>query len=110
MAEADPFARDLGYLAKFLESLRAHAGTLDPARGQRLLALLDEEAERWEEIKRILAGEAAVPARSRPPEAPARGKVPADSPGEAQRQQAGRLAFTVGSLRLQAQPDQVAPR
>jgi len=58
MAELDPFARDLGYLAKFLDSLRTHSGNLDPIAGQRLLSLLDEEVARWNEIRALLAGAA----------------------------------------------------
>lgn len=54
------FARDLGYLDKFLSGLTQHAATLPPAQGTRLKELMSEEATRWAEIKRLLAGE--VPA------------------------------------------------
>lgn len=105
MAQVDPFARDLGYLAKFLESLRTHASTLDPAEGQRLLSLLDEESGRWAEIKQILAGEAT----SNP------GTTAAAEPASAEPPQAGRprpfsTGFTVGSLRGEAPGGHSAPR
>ncbi len=86
MAQDDPFARDLGYLAKFFDSLRTHAGTLDSVAAQRLLSLLDEEAARWDEIKRLLAGAG--------PQEPA-GK---SNPGPAPQARPVASGLTVGSL------------
>ncbi len=57
MAQTVSFQRDLGYLAKFFDALRAHAATLDQASRERLLALLDAEQARWREITALLGGE-----------------------------------------------------
>lgn len=77
-----PFSRDLGYLDRFLVSLRAHADALpEPRRGE-LLGLVSAERDRWERIKSLLAGQ-----DSESPEAP--------------QPSAGQLAssgLTVGSL------------
>lgn len=67
-----PFSRDLGYLDRFLVSLRAHADALpEPRRGE-LLRLVSAERDRWDRIKSLLAGQdsevaeasAGVPASS----------------------------------------------
>ena len=51
------FSRDLGYLDKFLQGLRAHAATLKAPAGSRLVALMDEQDRAWAEIRGILAGD-----------------------------------------------------
>ena len=56
MPQDQTFARDLGYLAKFFDSLRRHADTLAPDAGDRLRTLIGEEEIRWEEIKALVAG------------------------------------------------------
>ena len=64
------FSRDLGYLDKFLQGLRAHAATLGEPAGSRLAALLNEQDRAWTEIRGILAGNpgtsATAPAASEP--------------------------------------------
>lgn len=57
--DAQPFARDLGYLDKFFVNLDAHAGTLPASQGDRLRALIAEEVSRWEEIRGLLSPAAA---------------------------------------------------
>lgn len=102
MAQVDPFARDLGYLAKFLESLRSHAATLEPVAGQRLLSLLDEEAGRWDEIKRILAGQVPGAPAAQAVAQPQASKAPEPEAPPAPQPEVGRpnaTGFTVGSLR-----------
>jgi hypothetical protein len=96
------FARDLGYLDKFLVALRAHAGTLGAGAGARLAALLDEEERRWAEIRALLSGAPtkapAAPAAEPADAAPGRA---ADSGGDTGRPHPGRrlrLQLTVGSL------------
>lgn len=54
----DQFARDFGYLDKFLVNVAKHADTLPAERGGRLKQLMAEETTRWEEVKRLLAGAA----------------------------------------------------
>lgn len=71
----EQFARDFGYLDKFLVSIAKHAETLPPERAGRLKQLMSEETTRWEEVKRLLAGGApgAAPAASTAaPDAPAK--------------------------------------
>lgn len=70
MAQQDlPFARDFGYLDKFLTNLRTHAETLpEPQRGE-LAKLVAAEASHWDRIKDLLGGEpTAAPAN--PPSSP----------------------------------------
>lgn len=69
------FARDLGYLAKFLQDLRAHAATLGAPAGPRLMALLDSEDAAWAEIRALLEGQPAGDASVPNAEAPARAAV-----------------------------------
>jgi hypothetical protein len=58
MAENDAdFARDLGYLDKFLAGLATHAKSLPEPAGSRLAALVAEELVRWREITSLLQGE-----------------------------------------------------
>jgi hypothetical protein len=96
----EQFARDFGYLDKFLAGLAKHAETLPPDRGSRLKALMAEEVTRWDEVKRLLAGgaPAATPASVAPPPAPAPGvaapSAPAPGPAAAMAPQ----GLTVGSL------------
>jgi hypothetical protein len=54
-----PFARDLGYLKRFLTALEAHADTLADAPASSLRALLAEEGERWGRIEALLDGAAS---------------------------------------------------
>lgn len=58
----EQFARDFGYLDKFLANMAKHADTLPPDRGGRLKQLMAEETARWEEVKRLLAGGAPATA------------------------------------------------
>jgi len=60
-----PFARDFGYLDKFLAGVTAHAAGVSGSRGDRLRELLSGEIERFTEIRSLLAG--AEP-RERPAE------------------------------------------
>jgi len=53
-----PFSRDLGYLDKFLTSLRSHAeGLAEPQRSE-LMTLVSAEVAAWDRIKALLAGQA----------------------------------------------------
>lgn len=62
MAQSDlPFARDLGYLDKFLAALRGHAEGLPEPRRQELLRLLASEDGQWARIKALLGAEACDP-------------------------------------------------
>lgn len=74
--QPDEFSRDLGYLARFLDKLAAHAGTLPGERGARLAQLIAEEGERWSEISALLGGEASVAAAPRGEPAPEEGVRP----------------------------------
>lgn len=51
-----PFARDFGYLDKFLAGVTAHAAGVPGSRGDRLRELLSGEIERFSEIRSLLAG------------------------------------------------------
>lgn len=51
-----PFARDFGYLDKFLAGVTAHAAGVPGSRGDRLRELLSGEIERFTEIRSLLAG------------------------------------------------------
>ncbi|HEY9857483.1 MAG TPA: hypothetical protein V6D05_17190 [Stenomitos sp.] len=71
MAQQDlPFSRDLGYLDKFLTSLRAHAESLGEPRRSELLRLVNAEVATWGRIRTLLAGQApadmATPAPATP--------------------------------------------
>jgi hypothetical protein len=100
------FTRDLGYLDKFLASVRAHAGTLGGPAGSRLAQLMDEEQARWTEIRGLLASggnpgpAAAAPANPAappaPPLAPSATGAPVAAPTHGGRRM--RLQLTVGSL------------
>jgi hypothetical protein len=107
----DAFARDLGYLDQFFAKLEAHAGTLSPAGGARLKALIGEERARWTEIKSLLAG--AAPSAATPSPSPAAAPTAAEkTPANAARHkpvatvsapvapgpQKSETRFTVGSL------------
>ena len=95
MEGASAFARDLGYLDKFFANLTAHADTLAPASGARLKQLMAEEVERWQEIRRLIAGGAPSAAPVAPPAAPAPAVVaPAAAPAPSN----PRPGLTVGSL------------
>lgn len=54
--EGAPFARDFGYLAKFLVAVEEHAASVGGARGDRLRELLAGEVERFAEIRSLLSG------------------------------------------------------
>ncbi|MBO9539540.1 hypothetical protein J7643_03005 [bacterium] len=91
MAQEASFARDLGYLDKFLTNLKTHAGSLaEPQRGE-LVKLLDEEVQRWDRIKALLSGVAVAPQETASASAPAVKTAPA------QAERAGK-GWTVGSL------------
>ena len=94
------FARDLGYLSKFLQGLRTHAASLEAPASARLAALLDDQERAWAEIRSLIAagtaepGAAPVEAPRPAPEAPLKPAAPSvATTGEA----TGRR-FTVGSL------------
>lgn len=55
-AQAAPFARDFGYLDKFLLAVNEHASSVEGPRGARLRELLAGEVERFSEVRRLLAG------------------------------------------------------
>lgn len=91
------FARDLGYLAKFLQALQMHADSLEAPAGDRLKSLLGEQEAAWAEIRALLAGDprAAAGAADAPAAAAPETTllpVPAAPPAAAMRR------LTVGSL------------
>lgn len=89
-------ARDLGYLARFLDKLLAEAQALGGPRGLRLQALLAEEQGRWREIQALLDGgepEAAVERAPEGKQPPARSPSPGSGPTEKPAS-----AWTVGGL------------
>lgn len=88
------FARDFGYLDKFLTGLAQHATTIPGERGARLVRLMSEEATRWQEIKQLLSGAGSEPLPS-VPQAPRSPSSPTTPPPVAAGP-AGHL--TVGSL------------
>jgi hypothetical protein len=92
-AGAQPFARDFGYLEKFLTGLTEHASNASGARGERLRALLVGEAARFEEIRALLSG--AEPALDSNPAEPSPEGV---QPPAAIADRAANGGFTVGSL------------
>lgn len=95
----EQFARDFGYLDKFLVSVAKHAETLPPERGGRLKQLMAEETARWEEVKRLLAGSAptaATPANATATASPA--PILAARPAEGPQGLAAPSGLTVGSL------------
>lgn len=60
MAQEDlPFARDLGYLDKFLKTLATHAESMPEPQRAELLRLVAAEAAHWDRIKALLSGNAA---------------------------------------------------
>ena len=99
-----PFAKDFGYLRPFLGRIEEHARTLDGPRGERLRALLEGQAERWDEIAALLAGAEPRPRPASPPAAgaseapPPAGAAPVAVPPDAMAR-GGSANLTVGSLR-----------
>lgn len=98
--QATPHARDLGYLARFLDKLEAEAKSLGGQRGERLLTLLLEERARWDEIQSLLAGASSG---ATPPSASA--PAPAGAGGQAGQEvgaPSSRVvqAWTVGGLQV----------
>lgn len=95
MAEQDlPFARDFGYLDKFLTNLGTHADGLPEPQRSELKRLVSAEVSQWERIKALLRGEMPIAPTSKPA-APATSApvAPAAAPmAEAKR------GLTVGSL------------
>ncbi len=89
----DQFARDFGYLDKFLVNVAKHAETLPPDRGGRLKQLLAEEATRWDEVKRLLAG--GAPGAASPASAPSAAAAPVK---EGRAVPVAPTGLTVGSL------------
>lgn len=98
------FARDFGYLDKFLVNVANHANTLPPERGARLKALMIEETARWAEVKALLEGNAApaysVPTANAPLSTPAPSPVVSVPAATAAASAAGKPIpqLTVGSL------------
>ncbi|HEY9900367.1 MAG TPA: hypothetical protein V6D00_14425 [Pantanalinema sp.] len=90
MAEQASFARDLGYLDKFLAGLKAHAQGLSEPQRAELLGLLEEEVARWGRIKGILGGGGGSPVAA---PSTAGGTAPAPA-----RDLAAGSGWTVGSL------------
>lgn len=64
-----PFSRDLGYLDRFLVSLRGHADTLPEPRRSELLRLVSAERDSWDRITSLLAGQDSEPAEASDPSA-----------------------------------------
>ncbi len=93
MAEQDlPFARDLGYLDKFLTGLGAHADSLSEPQRSELKRLVEAEVSQWARIKALLQGEApAAQSHSAPGPAASDQKAPDPAP-------VSRRGLTVGSL------------
>ncbi len=100
-----PFAKDFGYLDRFLAGVTEYAATADGGRGERLRRLLDGEIERWREIGALLRGEASIPPPA--PAAPAEaGSAPTAAENDAARAAApssGPFGLTVGSLRRRSE-------
>ena len=96
------FSRDLGYLDKFLQGLRAHAATLGGSAGTRLSALMDEQDRAWAEIKGILEGapvaQSASPAASAGAMRSAAESVSSEPATAARSAEAAPRRLTVGSL------------
>lgn len=93
------FARDLGYLDKFLTSLTAHAATLPGEQGARLKQLMAEEGQRWAEIKRLLDGQAPASNAGPGPAGMAVAPVAAvTAPALTGPPKPSSMSFTVGSL------------
>jgi hypothetical protein len=91
-----PFARDLGYLKRFLTALEAHADTLPAEASMSLRTLLAEEVGRWGQIEALLDGGGetvrSAPAADSPKAQPAAQEPPEQAPTRQ------RPRFTVGSL------------
>ena len=65
MPTEHPFAKDFGYLGKFLANVKSFAEGLDSAdTRQQLLTLLEGEPERWKAIDRLLSGSAPTADRA----------------------------------------------
>jgi hypothetical protein len=101
------FARDLGYLSKFLQGLRTHAASLEAPASARLAALLDDQERAWAEIRSLIAagtvdpGAAPVEASRLAPEAPRPAPetpLKPAAPSVATTGEATGRRFTVGSL------------
>lgn len=94
----EQFARDFGYLDKFLVNMAKHAETLPPDRGGRLKQIMAEETARWDEVKRLLAGGAPAGGAptSVPTAAPSTPAAPAAAP--AREGSPAPVGLTVGSL------------
>lgn len=71
------FARDFGYLDKFLKGIQEFASTQTGERGERLQALLAGEPERWGEVRALLEGKAVSASSSQSSEAPKPASQPA---------------------------------
>lgn len=81
------FARDFGYLDKFLKGIQEFAATQGGERGERLQALLVGEPERWSEVRALLEGKAvsaSAPVATKPvKQTSPSGEATADSPNPA---------------------------
>ena len=92
------FSRDLGYLDKFLQGLRAHAATLDASASSRLVTLLDEQDRAWSEIRGILAGGGGASSTAKPATVSEPAPAAPDSSAAAVTPEAPYKRLTVGSL------------
>jgi hypothetical protein len=94
MDRKDPgaaFDRDFGYLMPFLDKVRAAGEALPLGPREEMAALLQGEKERWTRIRELLSGGTRADT--------ARGSAPAPAQAHAGVSPAGRLGFTIGTLR-----------
>lgn len=99
MAANPAYAKDLGYLDKFIARLEADAASLPADRREQALSLLAAERTQWSRIMALLAGEpvqADAPSAP-PPQAPPVVRSPAPT-APAAPPQSPRPGLTVGSL------------
>lgn len=94
MAANSAYAKDLGYLDKFIARLEADAASLPADRREQALKLLAAERTQWSRIMALLAGEPVQAEAVAPPPAP----PVVRSPAPAAQPQPSRSGLTVGSL------------
>lgn len=73
MAANSAYAKDLGYLDKFIARLEADAASLPADRRGQALRLLADQRDQWRQIMALLAGESIgtdAPAAAPPPAPP----------------------------------------
>lgn len=96
---AKDFSRDLGYLDKFLQGLRAHAATLGEPAASRLASMLGEQERAWGEIRSLLAGAKATASGATGPGSEAsNASSPGSATATASQTSASPRRFTVGSM------------